>query len=144
MRFVVDIVLGLFYKVYVTNEKELTMTKFAKFDRTNLKALRTEMQAVLEKYGVTANLEIAVGNMKFSEGEVEIKVTAKVVGAKTFNNVILESRVAALGLKLKNAHGDELVDYNTRAHKMPFVYQKASDGKRYKTTETLAKIMFAA
>ena len=120
------------------------MTKFAKFDRTNLKALRAEMAAVLEKYGVAANLEIAIGNMKFSEAEVEIKVTAKVIGAKTFNNVILESRVAALGLKLKNSVGDELVEYNSRAHKMPFIYLKASDGKRYKTTETLAKIMFAA
>lgn len=120
------------------------MTKFAKFDSTNLKALRAEMQAVLEKYGVAANLEIAVGNMKFSEADVEIKVTAKVIGAKTFNNVILESRVAALGLKLKNSFGDELVEYNSRAHKMPFIYKKASDGKRYKTNETLAKIMFAA
>jgi hypothetical protein len=120
------------------------MTKFAKFDRKNLNALRAEMQAILSKYGVDSNLEIEVGNMKFSEAEVEIKVKAKVVGAKTLTNVILESRVAALGMKLTNRFGDQLVDYNTRAHKMPFVYINAADGKRYKCTEQMAKMRFAA
>ncbi len=120
------------------------MTKFAKFDRKNLTALRAEMQALLSKYGVESNLEIEVSNMKFSEAEVESKVKAKVVGAKTLTNVILESRVAALGMKMKNKFGDELVDYNTRAHKMPFVYINAADGKRYKCTEQMAKMRFAA
>ena len=122
----------------------MTMTKFAKFDRTNLKALRAEMAAVLEKYGVAANLEIAVGNMKFSEAEVEIKVTAKVIGAKTQSDNILETMIKLKGLKVKNSKGDELVGYNSRAHKMPFIYQKASDGKRYKCAEDMAKFLFVA
>lgn len=120
------------------------MTKFAKFDRKNLNALRAEMNALLNKYGIESNIEFEVGNMKFSESEVEIKVKAKIVGAKTFTNVILESRVAALGLKMKNKIGDELVDYNTKAYKMPFVYRNAADGKLYKCDERLAKIRFAA
>ena len=118
--------------------------KFSKFDKTNLKDLRAEMQALLSKYGVDSNLEIEVGNMKFSEAEVEIKVTAKVKGAKTFTDVILESRAAALGLKMKNKLGDELVEYNTRAYKMPFVYRNAADGKLYKCDERMAKMRFAA
>lgn len=120
------------------------MTKFAKFDRKNLNALRAEMNALLNKYGIESNIEFEVGNMKFSEAEVEIKVKAKIVGAKTFTNVILESRASALGLKLKNKLGDELVDYNTRAHKMPFVYRNALDGKLYKCDERMAKMRFAA
>lgn len=120
------------------------MTKFTKFDKTNLKALRAEMNALLNKYGVDTNIEFTVGNMKFSEAEVEIKVTAKVSGAKTFSNVILESRAAALGLKLKNKFGDELVDYNTRSYKFPFVFVDAKDGKRYKCDERMAKIRFGA
>ena len=120
------------------------MTNFKNFDKTNLKALRAEMQAVLEKYGIASNLEIEVGNMKFSSAEVEIKVKAKVKGAKTMANLILESRVATLGLKLKNKFGDELVDYNTRARKMPFIYISAADGKRYQCDERLAKMLFAA
>lgn len=118
--------------------------KFSKFDRSNLKSLHTEMEALLAKYGVDSNLDITVGNMKFSESEVEIKVIAKVKGAKTMTNVILESRVAALGLKMKNRYGDELVDYNTRAPKMPFIYINAADGKRYKCDERLAKMRFAS
>lgn len=118
--------------------------KFSKFDRQNLKALRAEMQAVLEKYGVASNLEISIGNMKFSEAEVEIKVKAKVKGAKTFTNVILESRANALGLKMKNSAGDELVEYNTRAHKMPFVFKCAKTGKMFKCDERMAKMRFAA
>jgi hypothetical protein len=120
------------------------MTKFANFDRKNLTALRNEMSALLSKYGIDSNLEFEVGNMKFSANEVEIKVKAKVKGAKTLTNVILESRAATLGLKLKNKFGDELVDYNTRAPKMPFVYINAADGKRYKCDERLAKMRFAA
>lgn len=120
------------------------MTKFTKFDKSNLTALRAEMNAILSKYGVDANLDISVGNMKFSESEVEIKVTAKVKGAKTFSNVILESRIAALGLKLKNKFGDELVDYNTRAYKMPFVYRCGKTGKMFKCDDRSAKMRFAA
>lgn len=120
------------------------MTKFAQFDKPSLKALRGEMQALLNKYGVDANLAFEVGNMSFSTAEVQIKVSAKVIGAKTFTDTILESRVAALGLKMKNKMGDQLVDYNTRAHKMPFVYLNAADGKRYKCTEQMAKMRFSA
>ena len=117
--------------------------KFNKFDRSNLKNLRAEMQAVLEKYGVSANLEIEVGNMKFSDAEVEIKVKAKVKGAKTFSNTILETRIASLGLKMTNSVGDKLVDYNTRSWKMPYVYETAN-GKRYKCDEASVKMWFAA
>jgi len=120
------------------------MAKFAQFDKANLKALRNEMQALLNKYGADANVAFEVGNMSFSTAEVQIKVSAKVVGAKTMTDAILESRVAALGLKMKNKMGDELVEYNTRAPKMPFIYMNAADGKRYKCTEVMAKMRFAA
>jgi hypothetical protein len=120
------------------------MTKFTKFDRKNLNSLRAEMSALLSKFGIDSNLELAVGNMKFSEAEVEIKVTAKVIGAKTRADSVLETMIKLKGLKLKNVKGDELVGYNTRAHKMPFIYLKAADGKRYKCAEDIAKFMFAA
>lgn len=120
------------------------MTKFSKFDKSNLNALRAEMQAVLEKYGVDANVNFEVGNMRFSEAEVEIKVKATVKGAQTMSDSILLSRVQALGLKIRNGFGDTLVEYNTRSWKMPFVYVDGRDGKRYKCDERTAKIRFAA
>lgn len=117
------------------------MTQFNSFDRNNLKALRTEMEAVLAKYGVSANLEFTVGSMKFSQNDVEIKVSAKVKGAKTFTDVILESRVKALGLVLEK-NGARLVRYDTKKHKFPFIYEMG--GKLYKTSEDRARLMFAA
>lgn len=119
------------------------MTKFTSFDRQNLKALRSEMQAVLEKYGVKSGLEINVGNMSFDDAEVSIKVKAKVKGAVTLEDKVLLMEVKNLGLKMSNSRGDKLVKYNTRARKMPFVYSDAS-GKMYKCCMATARQRFAA
>lgn len=120
------------------------MTKFSKFDKATLKALRSEIDEVLSKYGVKANLDIEVGNMRFSDAEVEIKVKAKVKGAVTITDRMLESVVKSLGItSMKNAKGDELVKYNSRSYKYPFVYKKATDGKMYKCDQRMAKILFA-
>lgn len=117
------------------------MSKFEVFDRKNLQALREEMEAVLAKYGMESNLEFTVGGMKFSASDVEIKVSAKVKGAKTFNDVVLESRVKALGLVMEK-NGMKLVRYDSKKYKMPFIYEKG--GKLFKTSEEHAKFLFAA
>ena len=120
------------------------MTKFAQFDKVTLKALRAEMQEVMNKYAVKANLEIEVGNMSFSSAEVSIKVNAKVKGAVTMTDTMLISAAKGLGItKFKNTKGDELVKYNSRSYKYPFVYKKAIDGKMYKCDERQAFRLFA-
>ena len=126
-----------------TNQKDYIMTKFAQFDKVTLKALRAEMQEVMNKYAVKANLEIEVGNMSFSDAEVNIKIQAKVKGAVTMTDRILQMEVDRLGLKMENnAKGDQLVKYNSRSYKYPFVYSKA-DGKMYKCDGAQAKRLFA-
>ena len=117
------------------------MTKFTAFDRKNLNALRAEMEAVLAKYGVDANLEFTVGKMTFAEAEVDIRVNAKVKGGKTFADTVLESRVKALGLVMEK-NGMKLVRYDTKKFKFPFIYEK--NGKLFKTSEDHAKFLFAA
>lgn len=117
------------------------MTKFTAFDRKNLNALRAEMEAVLAKYGMESNLEFSVGGMKFSQSDVEVKVTAKVKGAKTLGDTILESRVKALGLVMEK-NGAKLVRYDSKKYKFPFIYEKG--GKLYKTSTEHAKFLFAA
>ena len=120
------------------------MTKFSKFDKATLKALRSEMDEVLSKYGVKANLDIEVGSMRFSDAEVEIKVKAKVKGAVTMTDTMLISAAKSLGItKFKNTKGDELVKYNSRSYKYPFVYKNAIDGKMYKCDERQAFRLFA-
>lgn len=120
------------------------MTKFAQFDKATLKALRAEMQEVMNKYAVKANLEIEVGNMRFSDAEVDIKVKAKVKGVATRTDKQLELYAKMAGItSFKNAAGDELVKYNSRSYKYPFVYKNARDGKMYKCDERQAKRLFA-
>jgi hypothetical protein len=116
---------------------------FTEFNKSNLTSLRKEMNELLQKYGVSANIDFSVGNMKFRDTEVEIKVSAKIKGAKTFSNTVLETRAASLGLKLVNASGDKLVDYNPRAYKKPFIFMKASDGKKYCCDIVYAKALFS-
>jgi len=120
---------------------EIDMTKFTAFDRKNLLALRAEMEAVLSKYGFDSNLEFAVGSMKFSSAEVEVKVSAKIKGAKTLKDSVLEARIKALGLVMEK-NGMKLVRYDTKKYKMPFIYEKG--GKLFKTSEEHAKFLFAA
>ena len=115
--------------------------KIQSFDKVTLKALRSEMQAVLEKYGSKANVSFEVGNMSFSDAEVDIKVKAKVKGAKTRSDVMLESAIKGLGLKMSNAKGDRLVEYKSRSYKYPFVFERG--GKRYKCSSEQAKMLFA-
>jgi len=120
------------------------MTKFANFDKVTLNALRAEMQEVMNKYAAAANLTIEVGSMKFSAAEVEIKVKAKINGAVTMTDRLLESAARNAGItNFKNAAGDQLVGYNSRSFKYPFVYLSARDGKRYKCDAYSAKLRFA-
>lgn len=115
--------------------------KIQSFDKATLKALRTEMEAVLQKYGAKSNVSFEVGNMRFSDAEVDIKVKAKVKGAKTVGDTMLESRIQALGLAMTNAKGDRLVEYKPRSYKYPFVFER--NGSRYKCSPDQAKMLFA-
>ena len=118
------------------------MKNVTKFDKATLKALRTEMQAVLDKFG--ANIQFEVGNMRFSDAEVDIKVKATIKGATTRADIVLLSIMNAYKLKQTASNGDTLVQYNSRSYKYPFVFRKADDGKLYKLDERSAKIRFAA
>jgi len=125
-----------------TNIGNYIMAKINSFDKATLRALRSEMEAVLEKYGKKVNVDFEVGNMRFSDAEVDIKVKAKVKGAKTQVDKMLEIVVKNEGMKMTNARGDRLVAFKSRSPKYPFVYE-AADGKRYKTTRAQAKMMFS-
>lgn len=117
------------------------MKNVKSFDKATLKALRSEMQAVLDKFG--ANIQFEVGNMRFSEAEVDIKVKAVIKGATTRADEQLELMAKLSGItKLTNSNGDRLVAFKSRSPKYPFVFVR--DGKRYKCSEREARILFAA
>jgi hypothetical protein len=121
------------------------MKKVTSFDKQNLNELRKEMNELLSKYGASINLNFEVGNMKFLAGEVEIKVTAKVVGGKDKFAEALELKLNSLisppgttdfkllkeFVTIKNDRGDELVGYNSKKYSKPFLFKSGLDGKTY-------------
>lgn len=117
------------------------MKNVTKFDRVNLKDLRAELNAVLAKFG--ANLEFDIGNMKFSDVQVEMKLTAKVTGATTLDDKQLDMMVKAFNLVIEK-NGKRLVRYDQKKYKFPFIYEDTKTGKRFKTSEQGAKLQFAA
>ena len=125
-------------------EKYIMMKFTNKFDRTNLKALRTEMQAVMDKYGVKSNLKIEIGNMSFGDAEVSIKIKAVIKGVKTAADHMTEMLIKQSNLVSPNKMGDTIVEFNSRAHKMPWIYKCGKTGKQYKTTSNNAYERFAS
>lgn len=115
------------------------MKNVTTFDKSTLQALRSEMQSVLDKFG--ANLQFEVGNMRFSEAEVDIKVKAVIKGKRTRSDSQLESMVKMLGLKMENSSGDRLVKFKASNTKYPFIFER--NGKSYKCSEKQAKFLFS-
>ena len=112
-----------------------------KFDKANLQKIRADLNAVLAKYGIDQNLELTIGNIKFSDAEFKTQLSVKVVGAKTMANKILEEEVRFLGLKMEGLGGRKLVDYKARNYAYPFIYEQ--NGKRFKCSAESAKIYFS-
>lgn len=113
--------------------------KYSSFDKKNLMTLRAELLKVLKEHG-PEGLEFTLGNIKFSSGDCTIQLNAKIEGAKTFNDTILETRCQALGLKMVNSRGWKLTGYKSANWKMPFIFER--DGKSFKCSEDQAKFYF--
>lgn len=92
--------------------------------------LRDELNQVLRKYGVDANLEFKVGAMKFTPMEVDIKLSAKIVGAPSREERILESALVSYRLREDNGNGEKIVGFHRSRYKYPFVIQRGA--KQYK------------
>lgn len=108
--------------------------------REQLRVLRVEMQAALNKAGIK-NFDLEVGAMRFGPDEVNIKVKGKLKGVATATDRVFERKVAELGLQLVNAEGKRLTGYTPSRWKYPFSYV-SNRGAQYKCTEAQAKVLF--
>ena len=120
------------------------MTKYTAFSKSACQSLSAELKSVLAKYGVESNLEFSVGSMRFSAESVEIKIGAKVVGGKSRSDVALSSAAKMSNLSMEARNGKQLVGYNSRSYRYPFVYLNTVDGKRYKCSHEMAKMYFGS
>lgn len=105
-----------------------------------LRTLRTEMQAALDKAGITG-FTLKVGAMRYGVDEVSIKVEGKLAGVVTTTDHIFEMKVKDLGLTKKSPDGKTLVGYTPSRYKYPFTYTTVR-GARYKCSEAHAKSLF--
>lgn len=108
--------------------------------RAQLKVLRTQLQDALD-YMDSDNFELQVGNMRFTDTEVTIKLEGKLKGAKSEGDRLLEMMMKQHGLKETSARGDTLFEYAPRRHKYPFGY-RTKRGAHYKCTLEQAKARF--
>lgn len=117
------------------------MTKFTSFDRSSLKALEADLQAVLDAYAAKSGLEFNFAGIRYSDAEATIKLTTKIKGAVTRTDQTLQRMITAYNL-VAQKNGRTLVRYDTRKPKYPFIYEE--NGKTFKTTAARAQYLFAA
>jgi hypothetical protein len=118
------------------------MTKFTGFaNKAVAAAFRSELNAVLAKYGADANLEFTIGTIRFTSSDAKIQIETKVKGAVSREDRVISNLIASYGLKEIGRNGEKLVSYNSRAHRYPVIY--SHDGKKYKTSLEHMKVLFA-
>ena len=110
--------------------------------KAQLRTLRTEMQAALNKAGIT-DFELTVDSMRYSAAEVAIKVQGKLKGVKTSTDQMFERKVQEYGLKLIGPKGETLTGYKSSRPKYPFSYTTVR-GALYKCTVDQAKVIFGS
>lgn len=115
--------------------------KIDTFNRTNLAALRFDLDKAMydlsKKYGVM----LQTGNIRFSAGEATIKVVARATESKTVANEFVElMKVKKLRANVE-INGRTLVRYDRKKIKYPYIYSD-KNGKTYKCSYEVAKAYF--
>ena len=116
------------------------------FDKATCRAIRIDLQKVLDAYAAKQGITLTVGNMSFTSEAVSIKMEAKVIGGKGMREQKIDSALKLQAmidcLSLDVCSGKQLVGYNSRAYKMPYIYLQINTGKRFKTSRNQAKMYF--
>ena len=101
---------------------------------TVAKQFRSELEALLAKYGAEANFEIKVGKITYWETTMKAEIVATVAGEKKLEEKALDAIIKSYKLNQVNSAGDRLIEFHSGRGKYKFVYISARDSKRYKTT----------
>lgn len=118
------------------------------FTKEQVKILRVAMQKALEDAGIHKTT-FTVGNCTFGSGEATFKVSAVLEGAKTRAQEALEGWASLYDLdinKQTQIQGKlmKLVEYNSKARKMPWVVEDINTGSQYKLTQQQVEMWFKA
>lgn len=112
------------------------------FNRTNLAALRMDLDKAMydlsKRYGIT----IQTGNIRFSEGEATIKVVARATESKLIADLFALEMQKIYKLRAnEEINGRTLIRYDRKKIKYPFIY-KDRNGKMFKVSYEIAKAYF--
>lgn len=115
--------------------------KIETFNRTNLAALRSDIDSAMadiaKRYGIT----IQSGSIRFTAGEAKINMVARATESKTVANQFVEL-MKIKGLRAnEEINGKTLVRYDRKKIKYPYIYAD-KNGKTYKCSYELAKVLF--
>jgi len=114
---------------------------YSQFDKAACTKLRKDLQRVLDAAGL--GLQFHVGNMRFTPGEVEIKVGAKIPGAKDRRQDALDDMARLYNLDTaKSAMGMTLHGYDSKKTKYPWIVMDSRDGRLKKLSDQQAQFYF--
>jgi len=113
-------------------------------NKQTVRELRDQLQVILDKNApmqssMLADLDIQIGNARFTDTEVTFKLTVKVEGSKPKEERDLEVYMSMMGCNIdkdrivKYRDMDlKLVGYKRVNRKYPFIVQDVATSKRYK------------
>ena len=103
------------------------------FDKQNLKTVRDMLNVYLETLSENEleGMTFKVGNMRFTDNEVTIQLSATTEGAAADKTEYVAAMCRAHGIPKTENRGATIIDYHPKKIKYPFIVMKA-DGKRYK------------
>ena len=113
-------------------------------NKQTVRELRDQLQVILDKNApmqssMLADLDIQIGNARFTDAEVTFKLTVKVEGSKPKEERDLEVYMSMMGCNIdkdrivKYRDMDlKLVGYKRVNRKYPFIVQDVATSKRYK------------
>ena len=112
------------------------MEKIKQFNRTNLRELREELNGALSDLAEQLGISIEIGNMRFSEHNVTIKLDANIQGQLKTTETNLERYTDykvgdVIDMPNTRLSGKIVVKgYNPKARKYPLIV--SNNGKSYK------------
>lgn len=117
------------------------MTEIITFDKTNLRAMRVELDAALAAIGAKYGVSVHLGNCRFTSDSASWKFDTKTKttgSASTGITVEMANAARLYGLDLDRVapDGSKLVEYRKRQYKYPWIVRR--NGKLYKNTTATA------
>lgn len=122
------------------------MSKITQFDKSNLPALRTEINEALKALGEKYGISLQAGNASFQSNNATFKLVCQVGEDKSIRDLKDDKAASALSLYQKMSFPDLRLDfnyqigkdvfkitgYNTRGRTQPMLIENVKTGSKHK------------